>query len=291
MVRRRSRSRARSASSAPVNAGASSSFTASRAPPLARRVGFGRAPPRIDGAATTLHVDLRAEAVVATVAFVAGRGVAEVAQRVAAAAAFRVSILLHRVELLQICFPATVDQVPVDWKAGERTPRRREPCAATEPLPLHELARLQRVEELHCTHAADARRQSVEVDRDAVIDRRARDSPQRPQQAELHCVVRRSEIALDAVRRCEQAHEHTCPRLTLDAIRPALRENAQRRLDVAAADLRFTFRRDVVRRKVDHAARVGVALKNLVDLFDERSLRVRALDEEFVREPIGKGVQ
>ena len=58
-----------------------------------------------------------------------------------------------------------------------------------------------------------------------------------------------------------------------------------------AAGLGLETRRDVVGREVDAARLVGVAPQHVVDLFDERALRIRALDEKLVGEAIGKRVQ
>ena len=102
IVRRRSRRRAEQRFVGAGRAPAPRRALRCRRRPRSSTARFRRGPgPRSRRRCALLDVDARAEAVVAAAARRARRGIAEVAQHEAAAAALGVRVLLHRVELLR----------------------------------------------------------------------------------------------------------------------------------------------------------------------------------------------
>src|SRR5262245_6039297 len=133
-----------------------------------------------------LYFNSGAEAVVAARAGRAGSWIAEISENEAAATALRVRILLNRVELLEVSAPTSVDRCPIDLERTQRLFRRRQHRSSAGASPVEELTRLQRIEQRNAAHAsAEPRRQSIEVDGCAVVQRFARNAPHGAEDPEL----------------------------------------------------------------------------------------------------------
>src|SRR5437867_7301 len=110
-------------------------------------------------------LDMRAKAIVTPSALRAGGRIAEVTEHESATAHTEVGVLLHCLQLGEIRASPAVQRLPIDTKATERLPWFAEERAATQSLPLDELACLQSVEQCRCSEcAAKAGRKPCEDD-------------------------------------------------------------------------------------------------------------------------------